>query len=83
MESPTRKVAAAGAAALLTVGLVVTGAGTASASAPVKAERITSAQQLSESIKLAAAQEQQSGTGGLSSAIGGRVASVDLPSISC
>ncbi|MCX4984006.1 hypothetical protein [Streptomyces sp. NBC_00572] len=72
MENPTRKVAAAGAAALLAAGLVVTGAGAASASETGGAERITSTAQLKDSIRLAVAQEEQAGAG-LSESVGGRV----------
>ncbi|WP_328942133.1 hypothetical protein OG259_11140 [Streptomyces sp. NBC_00250] len=73
MENPTRKVAAAGAAALLAAGLVVTGAGAASASEAGGAERITSTAQLKDSIRLAVAQEEQAGANGLSESVGGRV----------
>ncbi|WP_327350861.1 hypothetical protein [Streptomyces sp. NBC_01304] len=54
------RTAAAGAAALLAAGLVVAGAGQAGA-AQGNAERITSAQQLQDSIQRAVAHEQQSG----------------------
>ncbi|MER5962833.1 hypothetical protein [Streptomyces sp. NPDC002057] len=73
MENPTRKVAAAGAAALLAAGLVVTGAGTASASAAEKNERITSVAQLKDGIRLAAAQEEPTGADALSQSVGGRI----------
>ncbi|MFE5947853.1 hypothetical protein [Streptomyces sp. NPDC056480] len=80
MENPTRKVAAAGAAALLAAGLVVTGAGAASASETGPAERITSTAQLKDSIRLAVAQEEQAGEQageqGLSQSVGGRVTKV-------
>ncbi|WP_055600504.1 hypothetical protein [Streptomyces aureus] len=76
MENPTRKVAAAGAAALLAAGLVVAGAGAASASDSGPAERITSAAQLKDSIRLAVAQEEQAGEQGLSQSVGGRVTKV-------
>ncbi|WP_435973620.1 hypothetical protein [Streptomyces sp. Qhu_M48] len=73
MENPTRKVAAAGAAALLAAGLVVTGAGTASASAAETSERITSVAQLKDGIRLAAAQEERTGADALSQSVGGRI----------
>lgn len=82
MENPTRKVAAAGAAALLAAGLVVTGAGAASASAG-KAERITSATQLKESIRLAAALEREAGVAQLGDPIGGAVTGLGARSASC
>ncbi|MFF0276871.1 MULTISPECIES: hypothetical protein [unclassified Streptomyces] len=76
MENPTRKVAAAGAAALLAAGLVVTGAGAANAADSGRAERITSVSQLKDSIRLAVAQEEQAGEQSLSRSVGGRVTQV-------
>ncbi|WP_329283827.1 hypothetical protein [Streptomyces sp. NBC_00691] len=76
MENPTRKVVAAGAAALLAAGLAVAGAGAASASETGPAERITSAAQLKDSIRLAVAQEERAGEQGLSQIVGGRVTQV-------
>ncbi|MFE0654527.1 hypothetical protein ACFVZH_39005 [Streptomyces sp. NPDC059534] len=82
MENPTRKVAAAGAAALLAAGLVVTGAGAAAAS-DGKAERITSTSQLKDGILRAAALDRESGAEPLSRSVGGRVAGLGIQSGSC
>ncbi|MEW2163794.1 hypothetical protein AB0912_12455 [Streptomyces sp. NPDC007084] len=58
MKNSSRTAAATGAAALLAAGLLAAGSATASAApAPVKAERITSVQQLKASIQQAAARE--------------------------
>ncbi|WNI27170.1 hypothetical protein [Streptomyces sp. ITFR-16] len=82
MENPTRKAAAAGAATLLAVGLVVTGANVAAASDSATT-RITSSAQLKAGILLAAAHDRESGAEPLSQSVGGRVAGIDTQSSTC
>ncbi|MGV9457323.1 hypothetical protein [Streptomyces sp. NPDC003635] len=83
MENPTRKAATTGAAALLTVGLVIAGAGAAEAATPAKADRITSAAQLSACIAHAAQLEQEAGNVALSDPIGGQLDSVGTQATPC
>ncbi|EGX59605.1 hypothetical protein SZN_11668 [Streptomyces zinciresistens K42] len=73
MKNSTRTAAATGAAALLAAGFLAAGAGAAGA-APAKAERITSAAQLTASIQQAAAAELADGGADLSTNPVGRAA---------
>ncbi|MFF9851015.1 hypothetical protein [Streptomyces litmocidini] len=71
MESPTRRAAAAGAAALLAAGLVAV-VGAESESAPVRSDRITTVAQLKESIGVAAALDRQDGAAEIGGNTGGQ-----------
>ncbi|WP_435972417.1 hypothetical protein [Streptomyces sp. Qhu_M48] len=73
MENPTRRTLAAGAAALVTVGLVAAVAGTASDAVPATSERITTVAQLKESIGTAAELERQNGAADVGGSTGGQV----------
>lgn len=72
MESPTRRAAAAGAAALLAAGLVAVVAGAESESAPARSDRITTVAQLKESIGVAAELERQDGAAEIGGNTGGQ-----------
>ncbi|WP_030690965.1 hypothetical protein [Streptomyces globisporus] len=71
MESPTRRTAAAGAAALLAAGLVAV-VGAESESAPVRSDRITTVAQLKESIGVAAELDRQDGAAEIGGNTGGQ-----------
>lgn len=75
----SRKTAGVAAAAALAAGLVLTGAGTATAAEQQSSERITTQAQLQESLLKAVALERESGPDRLSPQANGRATATALP----